>query len=100
MLAGAVCASNGSFLPRVPNSIWVASKGIYRLIHCPPGHQLVNSTDGTSKGVFSQALQSCKPCLPGQYIIDENYVCEDCPLGTPIQNSDFKASNFKFTHNT
>ncbi len=81
-LPGAVCANDGSFLPKVLDSTWIASGGIYRLIRCPRGHQLVNSTDGTSKGEFSQVLQRCKPCLPGQYIIDPNIdVCEDCPVG-------------------
>jgi hypothetical protein len=47
-----------------------------------PGHQLINSTEGTSKGIFSQVLQNCKPCLPGQYIINPNTdVCVQCPQG-------------------
>ncbi len=73
---------DGSFLPKVAGSVWIASGGIYRLLRCPRGHQLVNATDGTSKGEFSHASQHCKQCLPGQYIIDPNTdICEDCPIG-------------------
>ncbi len=69
-------------MPKVPGSVWIASDGIYRLILCPQGHQLVNSIDGTSNGEFSQVSQRCKPCLSGQYIIDPNInLCEDCPAG-------------------
>ena len=75
--------NNGSFIPKVPGSVWIPSDGIYRLMECPAGHQLVNSIEGTSKGTFSQALQFCKPCLVGQYIVDPNMdVCVSCPSGT------------------
>jgi hypothetical protein len=81
-LTGAVCEKNGSFFPKIPDSVWIATGGIYRLTQCPRGHQLVNSIDGTSKGKFSQVSQRCKPCLPGQYIIDPSTdECQPCPIG-------------------
>jgi hypothetical protein len=80
--AGAECSRNGSFIPTVPDSVWVISNGMYRLVTCPPGHQLINSTDGSSSGTFSQDIQNCKACSPGQYIVDPNSdVCQNCPFG-------------------
>ena len=82
-MAGASCLSNGSFIPLVAGSSWEVSHGIYKLVSCPAGHQLINSSDGSSKGIFSQESQFCKPCMPGQYIIDpKNGICQDCPDGT------------------
>ena len=82
-MAGASCLSNGSFIPLVAGSSWEVSHGIYKLVGCPAGHQLINSSDGSSKGIFSQESQFCKPCMPGQYIIDpKNGICQDCPDGT------------------
>jgi hypothetical protein len=61
---------------------WEQEGGAYVLKHCPGGFQLVNSTNGDSRGTFSHDRQQCKPCLPGQYIINSNTdECEDCPLG-------------------
>jgi hypothetical protein len=81
--AGASCFLNGSFTPKVAGSDWRVSDGMYLLVGCPPGFQLVNSTDGTSSGKFAQDNQFCKPCSPGQYIINPNKDnCQPCPAGT------------------
>ena len=78
--AGATCLQNGSFVPKVEQSVWEVSQGIYRLVSCPAGHQLVNST---GEGIFSQENQFCKACSLGQYIIDPNRdICQGCPKGT------------------
>eukprot|EP00961_Rhodomonas_salina_P042551 571767-Rhodomonas_salina.3 len=68
----------------VVGSVWETDPelGIYILKSCPPGHQLVNSDDGTS-GTFSALQQDCRRCTPGlQYIVDPNKGrCMDCPKG-------------------
>ena len=88
--AGAECSRNGSFISKVSGSVWAISHGIYRLIKCPSGHQLINSTDGTSRGIFSNDIQNCKPCSPGQYIIDPNIdVCQNCPVGESCMEMQF-----------
>ena len=62
---------------------WKANAGVLRVTSCPAGSQLINSTAGTSKGVFSNNLQQCKPCFPGQYIINpDTDTCQDCPPGS------------------
>lgn len=81
--AGAACFQNGSFVPKVIGSEWKVSGGMYLLVGCPAGYQLVNSTDGTSSGSFVQDNQFCKPCSSGQYIINQNKdTCQACPAGT------------------
>jgi hypothetical protein len=61
---------------------WEHQSGAYILKDCPSGFQLVNSTEGNSRGTFSHDRQRCKPCLAGQYIINSNIdECKNCPLG-------------------
>ena len=61
---------------------WVVRGGIYILVSCPPGHQLINSTSGTSTGTFSNRDQQCRACLQGEYIIDpDTNECNPCPPG-------------------
>ena len=50
---------------------WRTVSGVYYLVSCPASFQLVNS---------SNDLQQCKPCSPGQYIIDPIAdACQHCP---------------------
>ena len=66
---------------------WIAVQGIYRLISCPTGYQLVNYDE---KGVFSQASQWCESCLPEQYITDTSnasIMCQTCPVGAICNGS-------------
>jgi hypothetical protein len=80
--AGCYCALGGADIT-CKSGLWEAIQGVFRLMSCPAGFQLVNSTDGTSKGKFSSVLQQCKACLPGQYIIDpDTDACQPCPAGT------------------
>ena len=80
--AGGDCIKGGADVHFQVGS-WKPINGVYHLISCPAGYQLVNSTDGTSKGTFSPDLQQCKACLPGQYIIDpDTDACQPCPPGT------------------
>jgi hypothetical protein len=61
---------------------WEQEGGAYVLKDCPRGFQLVNSTNGNSRGTFSHDRQQCKPCLSGQYILNSNAdECKYCPLG-------------------
>ena len=84
--AGGNCEFGGSNITFFVG-MWELRNGIYVLLSCPPGHQLINSTDGTSSGTFSYAEQQCRPCLPGQYILDPNHdSCVDCPAGTVCLN--------------
>ena len=63
--------------------MWELRNGIYILLSCLPGYQLINSTNGNSSGTFSYVEQQCRPCHPGQYILDPNHdSCTDCPAGT------------------
>ena len=62
---------------------WKVSGSIYRLVNCPAGTQLLNSSSGTSSGVFSPDIQQCRPCLNGTYIINPNNdECQQCPPGS------------------
>ena len=79
--AGGDCTRGGADV-EFKVGTWADQRGIYALFSCPPGYQLINSTAGTSKGVFSSNLQQCRPCQPGQYIINpDSDDCKDCPLG-------------------
>ena len=53
------------------------SKLAFVLKSCPPGHQMVNS----SNGVFNPTLQQCAACGAAKYIIDREAPCMDCPKG-------------------
>jgi hypothetical protein len=77
---GGICGGGASvsfFVGR-----WEIEASAYILKSCPNGYQLVNSTNGNSRGMFSHDRQHCKQCLPGQYIIDPNiHECKMCPQG-------------------
>ena len=81
---GCNCAAGGADI-QCEVGTWKAIDGIYILSGCPEGFQLINSTAGTAKGLFSNVLQQCRSCLRGQYIIDpDSDVCQDCPAGNQI----------------
>ena len=54
---------------------------------CPPGHQLVNSTE--VGGAFNPSLQKCSACAANEYILDQFrecqvvYVCPPFPPPAP-----------------
>ena len=59
---------------------WIIAGGMYRLIACPPGHQLLR----TVAGVFSHDAQQCLKCNSDEYIVDSNnsnFTCQQCPQG-------------------
>jgi hypothetical protein len=63
---------------------WVYGEdGLYRLVACPDGTSLVNTSVGGSKGLFFHDAQRCMPCDPvSSYIIDPNSgACQQCPPG-------------------
>ena len=81
---GGNCALGGA---RVSFSFgkWESEAGAYILKGCPSGFQLVNSTDGTSHGIFSHDRQQCKACQRGEYIINPILSeCKKCPLGWKV----------------
>ena len=79
--AGCNCIQGGAEI-QCSIGTWRDIEGIYRLMSCPAGFQLINSTAGTSQGAFSSDLQQCRACLSGQYIVNPNTdICEDCPPG-------------------
>lgn len=93
--AGAVCTDGTCFLSTNEDNCtfngkrvgtWVRDMpgfGVYRVQSCPEGYTLVNSTDGTSRGIFSHDSQQCKQCLKDrEYVINPNTdACQPCPLG-------------------
>lgn len=56
---------------------------MFYVTSCPAGHMLVNSTVGTSSGVFDHDVQQCKPCATdSEYVINPNTdICQPCPIG-------------------
>ena len=57
---------------------WRVSDGLYTLVACPAGYQMINTIDG----IFSNQAQQCSLCGPGYYIINSsnaNYSCQPCP---------------------
>lgn len=74
------CAAAGASAINFSLGTWAASDsdGVYRLVGCPAGFQLVNAVDGA----FSNQIQRCARCGASQYVIDPNspnYTCQDCP---------------------
>ncbi len=56
------------------------SSGMYKLVACPDGHQLVNKV----AGVFSHDMQNCLPCASDEYVLNTSnpdLSCEKCPVG-------------------
>jgi hypothetical protein len=79
--AGGDCTKGGADVTFAVGG-WRDDGTLYVLESCPPGYQLVNSSSGTSSGTFSNILQQCKACRPGQYIMNPNRDnCENCPPG-------------------
>ena len=86
-LTGAVCPDGAKFIPTVNRSTWIKTATMYFLTACPPGYQLINSTDGDSVGIFSQESQECKACSAGQYIVNPNTdTCQPCPTGACLNS--------------
>ena len=57
---------------------WEVSDGVYKLVGCPAGYQLINSVDG----LFSNQIQQCSRCGASEYILDSSnasYSCQPCP---------------------
>ena len=57
---------------------WRVVNGMYLLMGCPAGYQLINSVGG----VFSNQIQQCLPCGSQQYVLNShssNFSCQPCP---------------------
>ena len=66
---------------------WVVAGGMYRLVACPGGHELVAAVGG---GTFSHDAQQCAPCRPTQYSLTASrsrQACHDCPVGAACNGS-------------
>ena len=86
--AGGNCLQGG-FTVSFLQGEWRLDTDQYRLIHCPVGTQLINSSDGTSKGSYSHDRQQCKLCLENQYILNpDTDLCQMCPPGLSCDGSD------------
>jgi hypothetical protein len=73
-------ACSGGYIVTFKLGFWVVSGGMYRLVGCPPGHELVNSIGGA----FSHDVQGCISCPSKSYILspnNSNYACQSCPVG-------------------
>ncbi len=86
--AGAVCLEGGSIVTAIGN--WTSVQGRLILIHCPKGHQLINTSDSTPSGEFSHDKQECKPCNTlTEYILNpDTDSCKKCPAGLYCFGSD------------
>jgi predicted outer membrane repeat protein len=71
------CTKGGSVV-NFSLGTWRVSDGLYTLVGCPKGYQLINKIDG----LFSNQAQLCLKCGANSYILDssnENYSCQPCP---------------------
>ena len=78
--AGGDCVEGGSAVS-FESGNWTVSDGMYILLDCPLGYQLINSTTYTSYGIFSHDEQQCKACKQNEYITDQLQSCQTCPTG-------------------
>ena len=60
------------------DEVWEEVDGQYLLRACPPGSQLINTTDD---GKLDVEAQRCRPCGVTTYIIDQIHGCMKCPKG-------------------
>ncbi len=59
---------------------WTVENGIYILLDCPRGYQLVNTTSELQNGPFSPDAQQCKACSSSEYKIHSRKgSCQQCP---------------------
>ena len=58
--------------------VWEETGGLFLLRSCPPGHQLINTTES---GMVDLDAQECRPCGALTYIIDQLGPCFKCPKG-------------------
>ncbi len=71
------CTKGGSVV-NFSLGTWRVYDGLYTLVGCPQGYQLINKMDG----LFSNQAQHCLKCGPNSYILDssnENHSCQPCP---------------------
>jgi hypothetical protein len=84
--AGGSCV-DGGFLVTFNTGMWVIRNGMYILVSCPSGHQLVNSVDG----FFNHDVQRCKRCKIDEYILnssDPEIGCQSCPTWARCNSSE------------
>ena len=70
---------------------WTVQAGMYMLVSCPSGNQLINSIGGN----FFQESQECVPCKDNQYILgsdDPKFECQNCPLGAVCNGTSLKGT--------
>jgi hypothetical protein len=65
----------------IEGEVWEEVAGQFLLRSCPPGHQIINTTDGSVGSPLDVDAQRCVKCLPTTYIIDQLYPCVKCPKG-------------------
>ena len=86
--AGGKCIDGGSDFAHALGD-WKLDDDQYRLINCPAGTQLINSTNGDFRGTYSHDSQQCKQCLSTEYIINPNTdSCQICPPGLQCSGDD------------
>jgi predicted outer membrane repeat protein len=79
--AGGNCLEGGYKVQFLDGEWWKLDTDQFRLLQCPNGTQLINSTDGNSKGIYSHDVQRCQPCLKTEYIVNPSEECQACPPG-------------------
>ena len=66
---------------------WIVDDGIFKLVGCPRGCQLVNKN---TFGLFAQESQICTVCAANEYILnsdDADMSCNRCPIGAVCNGS-------------
>ena len=91
--AGANCISGKSISSLAGQ--WTTSRSMYILESCPEGHQLINSTEGTSYGLFSHDIQQCRLCRDNQYLVDQRESCQICPTGATCNSTTGRLAGFE-----
>ncbi len=76
--SGGNCNTGGSVVTFTLGT-WSISSGMYKLISCPAGFVLTNTS---ANGAFSHDNQQCGPCLAGYFLtVSDPINCTPCPAG-------------------
>uniref|UniRef100_A0A7S0LWG4 Uncharacterized protein n=1 Tax=Cryptomonas curvata TaxID=233186 RepID=A0A7S0LWG4_9CRYP len=85
--AGGNCIRGGNSVEFQVGGWAVFESKYFVLNSCPAGYQLINSSDGTSWGIFDHDMQECKPCKENEYLVDFMSQRQACPLGASCDGS-------------
>ena len=84
------CAAGGADV-HFSLGTWRVINGVFHLVACPAGYQLINSVDGA----FANQIQRCQQCSSDQYLLDSTnpaITCQNCPPLATCNGSVFISS--------